>query len=84
MHFLEILSLTPAPNDGMQGSLHHLLQNPSPLPPQEQFVQTLPLMFPDDIEEYEERADLVSSGCVCAPSVSYSEQWVGVYSSGEL
>ena len=72
VHFADILGLEPPRNDGEYGSLHHILQNPPPLPPTNKLNDSVSLAcpYPGTDQEYMARVAADTSMCVCDDNVS--------------
>ncbi|XP_033645036.1 venom phosphodiesterase 2-like [Asterias rubens] len=68
----DILGLSPPTNDGEYGSLHHILENPPPLPPSNKanYSEALSCPYPGSEQEYSDRLLDDSSLCVCQDMVS--------------
>ncbi|XP_022102613.1 venom phosphodiesterase 2-like isoform X2 [Acanthaster planci] len=63
----DVLSITPPPNDGEVGSLHHLLFEPPNLPPKNDSSLSSPLVcpFPTSDQDYADRINEDTSMCMC-------------------
>ncbi len=76
----DLLGIPAGPNNGTDGSLYHLLREPPPVPPPpvaDPVTQYGDCDFPPQ-DQYDDRANLTVSGCVCDIQVGYIviEYWI--------
>lgn len=63
MSLAELIGITPNPNNGTRGSLHHLLRTPSRLPPRSPTAPLETAKVAGDAKEYAKRMD--EARCPC-------------------
>lgn len=65
-----LTGVPPAPNNGTEGSLYHLLRKNVAPPSPEPGLDYMTCSFPVDDNDYQQRANLTITGCQCSESSS--------------